>query len=322
MKESARGEVGREKEELVLKFREVMSVVEAYNKKHDMGAMIASAFAGEDEAQILEEGRRNALSDAIQVREAVSGFGLELGFGSNINISMFKAIESGDNEVVHPPEISIGIENPDLFVDFLRRIEKVDFEKYPKLKDGILQIIKSVSGQIYSQKYPEEKLVSLNTGGGKVLSEFSRLGLEGKTEFLANSLMNIKRDTLNEFLSLKKAQCFEAAGEPTFGPSQWQIDIGSDSYRSKWEDTMVVVLKALENKNADSLAFDAVKNLVACADYAIKDMEATMEGTKIYSRPETGDIYRRLFADLIPICEEYRIKYLDLLSKIKEPEVN
>lgn len=309
MSEYSKTEHGNEAS--VVKLREVMDAREVYNHEHSLGSMLGSALAGlakelggesEDEAK-----RKSALANALKAKDAASGLGLELDFGTNKGITMFAPTEAGKTEVSFPPELKISVVNGEALFKFLKKIDKVDFEKHPDLKNDILIIIKDAARQIANPESTEEKISPLVTSGTKILHEFERLGFGKDTENLAESLMAAQSKTLNELRVLKEAQCLVKPDAKVFGPSDWHKDMSPKRYEEKWAVTKRAVLESLQNKNAAVLARAAVENLIANADQAIKNMEEDdKSGTTKH----------------LKTCQKYKVEYQDMLSKMEEPELN
>lgn len=324
MRES-RVEVGGNKEELFLKLREIMKVFKDYNSEHNFGSMMASAMMeGFDKkgARSLEDKRTKALSNALKARDAASDLGLELDFGSKKGITMFVQAVGEEPETSNPPELSMSIMDGGAFVKFLKKIDKVDFEKYSDLKNDILIIIKDATKQIADPASSEEKIAPLVASGIKILHEFERLGFGKNTENLAESLMGAQGKTLNELRALRAARCLDKPDAKVFGPSDWHTDMSIEGYQKKWAETKRVVLETLQNKNAAMLARRAAENLIANADYAIKNMEDTMEGKNPNVRPELIERYKISYPEYIKTCQKYKAEYQDILSKMEKPELN
>lgn len=305
-----------------IKLRGMVKALEEYNKEHGWGAMFAAGLAGglEKNSEGESEGerkRRKSLSDAIKANNEASNLGLELNFGTNKSITMFTSTEAGVAEPAHPLEIRIYVIEGEALLKFLNKIDKVDFEKYPDLKKDILTIIKYTSRQIADPDSTEDRIASLVSVGTKILHEFDRLGFGKDIENLSESLVNAQGGTLNELRALRAVKCLEKPDARVFGPSDWHKDMLIEEYKRRWSETKRVVLDTLQNKNAIMLARKAMENLIANADYAIKNMEE-----KIVSSPDMTEGYKRAQLEYVKTCQEYKAVYEDLLSKVEEPELN
>lgn len=316
-------ESNKHKEASIIKLKEIFDALQAYNNEHNIGVDLAllirrqinSVDVEKSEAQ-LEENRRKALLKIMEANKLATSLGLELVYGTEEGIKM--VVQNYVNqkaETSSPLKISIVVSDSKKFIDFLSGIDKTDFDKHPDIKKDIIEIVLDLTQQVENTQSTDKVAASPLANGDDILDQFKRLGLGSRTERLAEDLMNAEMGTMEELKLLRNSQCFDSPGGKNFGPSQWQKDMGPKDYENRWKKTEDAVQQALRNKNAAPLVQKAIENLVACADYAIKEMETVVASDDTSASALS---YKKSYPTFLKICQKYKGDYEDLLARKEE----
>ncbi|MFH1790168.1 MAG: hypothetical protein ABH832_03840 [bacterium] len=309
------GSIEQEKNVSITKFLRIMQALDAYNDSHGIGALLANFVLRDQKSKLnrLEgEAKQQQLESAVfEEQPTAKTMGLVLDFNEKKDVVVFDA----DRISSHPKDLRLTIEKAPLFLKFLKQINKDDFSQIPELKEKLSATIDILINQMIEYYDPiseDPRGMALLENASLFISEFERLGLGSYTGRLEEYFVNRKRQTLNEFISLNKAQCFDEPGKEGFGPSKWHLDTSVEDYKKRWKKNSVAILGSLQNIRAMPMVKKAMTNLIACAEYAIKEMQVYLAEQKA----DENEYYFSVFPQLIKIAKQQKDGYEQMLGRI------
>jgi len=123
----------------------------------------------------------------------------------------------------------------------------------------------------------DERLLELAASLKNITSEYRRIAginptLEASAMLLEDVYSAVKDGCLREYILAKDEKLLLPIGREGFGPSRWHTDSSEEMYIKRWNEALEALSTINQNPKAKGLYEKARRNLLACLEYAEKDM--------------------------------------------------